>query len=118
MKIRFIFTLAMAIGLATTLTQSAVASSYKSDQKLVENVNDIVSQMSAAQQEMVMKQAEVIQEKLRNMSQKERAELINTVRNVGNSIDFNKVDINALEKLKPNNLDQTMDNLKEYQSNF
>ena len=118
MKIRFILAVAMAIGLATTLNQSALASSYKSDQKIVENVNDIVSQMSAAQQEMVMKQAEIIQKKLRNMSQKERAELINTVRNVGSSLDFDKVDINAIEKLKPKNLDQTMDDLKEYQGNF
>lgn len=109
---------ALGLFLAFSPISYANAESTKSDAQIVQDVSDLMQQMSDAQREAVLKQAAIIEERLRNMSQKERDELINTVRDVGSSIDIKSIKANSLEKVSPTSLDDTMKNLKEYQERY
>ena len=110
--------LAITVFLACSPLQSVYAYQTKNDKEIVKDVNDIMTKMSETQREAVLQQAEAIKEHLRNMSLKERNELIKTVRDVSNNIEFEKVKSNELEAIKPSSLDETMKNFKKYQERF
>lgn len=117
-----IFLTGLAVVALVALTFSpishALADSLKSDREIVQSVDEIMQQMSPQQQQAVLEQAKMIEQKLKKMSAQERQEVINTVRNVGSSLDYQNVNMQTLEKQQPQGLDQTMENLEAYQDNF
>ncbi len=108
----------VAACIACIPTHKILASSTKSDREVISNMGQLITKMSDIQRRNLFKKADIIQEHLRNISQKERDELTNTARNISNSIDFRHFKASALEKIKPASLDRTVKNFKKHQQEF